>query len=69
MGDKNEDELLATQKVASGIVDGGFQEFEPLTRGQVVTFRRPGRNPVYYLRSSLCLSEIRLYETVNLLKD
>ena len=46
VGDQNKGVLLATQKVASGIVDGGFQEFEPLTRGEVVTFRRPGMNPV-----------------------
>ena len=68
VGDENKGVLEATQKVASGIVDGGFQEFEPLTRGEVVTFRRPGMNPVIRF-SWLHLNEIRLYETVNLLKE
>ena len=68
MGNKNNDLLLAT-RVASGIVDGGFQEFEPLTPGQVVTFRRPGASPLDYNSSKLSLNEIRLYETVNLLKE
>ena len=54
--------------VASGIVDGGFQEFVRLTRGKYVTFSREGADP-FTGSSTLHLNEIRLYETVNLLKD
>ena len=53
--------------VASGVTDGGFQDLL-LTPGNVVNFRRNGSNPVDR-DSSLTLNEIKLYETVNLLKE
>ena len=64
---------LENKLVASGIVDGGFHEFESPTLGDVVNFRRVGGNPFWQSLespiSSLYLNEIRLYETVNLLKE
>ena len=57
-------------KVADNITDGGFQEFSPLTKGKIVTFRRYGSDPgrPNEISSNMRLNEIRLYETVNLLK-
>ena len=47
---------------ASGITDGGFQDL-PLAPGDVVTLRRNGPNVLY------SMSEIKLYEAANLLKE
>ena len=64
---------LENKLVASGIVDGGFHEFESPTLGDVVNFRRVGPDPIWQesrqIVISLYLNEIRLYETVNLLKE
>ena len=60
---------LENKLVASGIVDSGFHEFESPTLGDVVNFRRVGREPYYQALSWMYLNEIRLYETVNLLKE
>ena len=51
---------------ASGITDGGFQDL-PLAPGDVVTLRRNGPNAYGY--SNLLLSELKLYEAANLLKE
>ena len=60
---------LENKLVASGIFDSGFHEFESPTLGDVVNFRRVGRDPHWKIFSWLYLNEIRLYETVNLLKE
>ena len=49
--DRN-DMSQVNQVVASDIFDGGFQEFSPLTKGDVVTFRRNGPD-LEWLNSSL----------------